>query len=57
MFRYCNAPCWVVVLLWIIVGQGPTVLAVGAGGECWIFFSLGLSCLFFFSLSLVDCLM
>ena len=27
--------CWVGVLrLWISVGQGPTVLAVGAGGGC-----------------------
>ena len=23
--------------IWIIVGQGPTVLAVGAGGGCWTF--------------------
>ena len=31
--------CWVnfqwgVLLIWIIVGQGPTALAVGAGGGC-----------------------
>ena len=32
--------CWVnfqhrsVLLLWIIVGQGPIALAVGAGGGC-----------------------
>ena len=26
--------------IWIIAGQGPTVLAVGAGGGCLEFFSL-----------------
>ena len=26
--------------IWIIVGQGPTVLAVGAGGGCLDIFSL-----------------
>ena len=38
--------CWVifqcrgVLLIWIIVGQGPVALAVGAGGGCLdIFFS------------------
>ena len=42
-----------VLLIWMIVGQGPTVLAVGAGGVVWTFFS----CLLFlssFSLSLGD---
>ena len=30
-----------VLLIWIIVGQGPTALAVGAvGGVVWTFFSL-----------------
>ena len=28
-----------VLLIWIIVGQGPTVFAVGAGGVVWTFFS------------------
>ena len=38
--------CWVkfqcrgVLLIWIIVGQGPIALAVGAGGGVWTFFSL-----------------
>ena len=38
--------CWVnfqyrgVLLIWIIVGQGPIVLAVGAGGDCLDIFSL-----------------
>ena len=26
--------------IWIIVGQGPTALAIGAGGSCLGFFSL-----------------
>ena len=29
-----------VLLVWIIVGQGPTVLAVGAGGGCLNIFNL-----------------
>ena len=29
-----------VLLIWIIVGQGPTALAVGAGGGCLDIFSL-----------------
>ena len=37
--------------LWMIVGQGPIALAVGAGGVVWICF---LSYLFSFSLSLGD---
>ena len=46
-----NFQCRGVLLLWIIVGQGPTVLAVGAGGGCMdIFFSFIFS-LFFLSLS------
>ena len=39
--------------IWMIVGQGPIVLAVGAGGVVWTFYSP----LFFlssFSLSLGD---
>ena len=38
--------CWVifqcrgVLLIWIIVGQGPIVLAVGAGGGCLDIFTL-----------------
>ena len=41
--------------IWIIVGQGPTVLAVGAGGGCLDIFYSHLSVLSFFSLSLGDC--
>ena len=29
-----------VLLIWIIVGQGPTALAVGAGGGCLDIFTL-----------------
>ena len=29
-----------ILLIWIIIGQGPTVLAVGAGGGCLDIFSL-----------------
>ena len=42
-----------VLQIWIRVGQGPTVLAVGAGGVVWTFFSR-LSFLFSFFLSLGD---
>ena len=52
--------CWVnfqfrgVLLIWITVGQGPIVLAVGAGGGCLDIFFSHLSFLFSFSLSLGD---
>ena len=38
--------CWVnflyrgILLFWIVVGQGPIALAVGAGGGCLDIFSL-----------------
>ena len=38
--------------IWIIVGQGPITLAVGAGGGCLDIFFSHLSHLFSFSLSL-----
>ena len=46
--RCCvNFQCWGVLLIWIIVGQGPVALAVGAGGGCLdIFLSSVLSLLF-----------
>ena len=49
--------CWVkcqcrgVLLIWIIVGQGPIALAVGAGGGCLDFFSPVYLFSFSFSLS------
>ena len=42
MERWCleNFQCRGVLLIWIIVGQGPTALAVGADGGCLDIFSL-----------------
>ena len=42
MVRWClvNFQCRGVLLIWIIVGQGPTTLAVGASGGCLDIFSL-----------------
>ena len=37
--------------IWIIVGQGPTALAVGAGGGCLDFFSSSIISLFLLPLS------
>ena len=37
---WVNFPCRGVLLIWITVGQGPIVLAVGAGGGCLDIFSL-----------------
>ena len=38
---WVNFQCRGVLLIWIIVGQGPIALAVGAGGGCLdIFFSI-----------------
>ena len=37
---WVNFQCWSVLLIWILVGQGPIVLAVGAGGGCLDIFSL-----------------
>ena len=31
---WVNFQCRSVLLIWIIVGQGPTTLAIGAGGGC-----------------------
>ena len=40
-----------VLLIWIIVGQEPTVLAVGAGGGCLGIFLSSVISLFFLPLS------
>ena len=52
MDRRCwvNCQCRGVLLVWMIVGQGPTALAVGAGGVGLDIFSLS----YLFSLSLGD---
>ena len=46
-----NLPVPGVLLIWIKVGQGPTVLTVGAGGGCFcIFFLSSIISLFFLPL-------
>ena len=37
-WRWVNLQCRGVLLIWELVGQGPTALAVGAGGGCLDFF-------------------
>ena len=41
MVRWCwvNFQCRGILLIWILVGQGPTALAVDEGGVVWTFFS------------------
>ena len=39
--------CWGDLLIWIMVGQGPTAIAVGAGGGCLEFFLSSIFSLFF----------
>ena len=53
MERWCwvNFQCRGVILIWIIVGQGPIALAVGAGGVVWTFFLSSISSHFFLPLS------
>ena len=50
--RWCwvNVQCRGVPLIWIIVGQGPTALAVGAGWVVLIFFLSSIFSLFFLPL-------
>ena len=51
--RWCwvNFRCRGVLLIWILVGQGPTVLAVGAGGVVWTFLLSSIFSLLFLPLS------
>ena len=51
--RWCwvNFQCRGVLLSWIRVGQGPTALAVGAGGVVWTFFLSSIISLFLLPLS------
>ena len=51
---WVNFQCRGVLLLWMIVGQGPIVLAVDAGGGCLDIFSLVYLFSFSSSLSLGD---
>ena len=39
-WSWVNLQCRGVLLVWIRVGQGPTTLAVGAGGGCFDIFAL-----------------
>ena len=48
---WVNFQCRAVVLIWIIVGQGPSALAVGAGEGLFGHFCAHLSFLFFLPLS------
>ena len=54
MVRWCwvNFQCRGILLIWIIVGQGPTALAVGAGGGCLDFFLSSINHFTFLSPSL-----
>ena len=53
MVQLCwvNFQCWGVLLIWIRVGQGPTVLSVSAGGGCLDIFLSSIISLFFLPLS------
>ena len=47
-----NFQCWKILLIWIIVRQGPFNLAIGAGGGCLeIFFLSPIISLFFLLLN------
>ena len=51
--RWCwvNLQCRGVLLIWITGGQGPTALAVGAGGVVWTVFLSSIISLFVLPLS------
>ena len=51
---WVNSQCQGVLLVWMTVGQGPIVPAVGAGGGLFGHFFSHLFFLFSFSLSLGD---
>ena len=48
---WVNFQCRGVLLIWLIVGQGPTVLAVGGGGCCLDIFLSSIISIFFLPLS------
>ena len=53
MVGWCmvNFQCRGVPLNWIVIGQGPTALAVGVGGACLDIFSVSIIfCTFSYSL-------
>ena len=47
---WVNFKCRGVLLVWMIVGQGPIALAVGAGGGCLDIFPSSIFSLFFLPL-------
>ena len=47
---WVNFHCRGVLQIWIIVGQGPIALAVGAGGDCIDFFLSTIVSLYFLPL-------
>ena len=53
MVRWCwvSFQCWGVLRIWIRVGQGPTALAVGAGGGSLDIFLSSIISLFFLPVS------
>ena len=53
MTRWCwvNFQCWGILLIWMRVGQGPTALAVGAGGGFLDIFLSSIISVFFHPLS------
>ena len=53
MVRRCwvNFQCRGVLLIWVIVGQGPIALAVGAGGGCLDIFVSSITSIFLLPLS------
>ena len=51
---WMNFQCQAILLIWIIVGQGPPALAVGADGGCLDISFSHLSFFFSFSHSLGD---
>ena len=53
-WSWVSFQCRGVLLIWMIVGQGPIALAVGAGGGLFGHFYSPLSFPSFFSLSLGD---
>ena len=48
---WVNFQCRGVLQIWIIVGQGPIVLAVGVGGSCLDTFLTSITSFFFLPLS------
>ena len=50
----CNFQCRVVLLIWILIEQGFTVLAISTGGVVRFMFLSHITALFFFPVSEID---